>query len=106
LATAAFHDGLGLGTDVVLTGQRIVGNALAWEEGVVHSRFFPRPTIAPAQRPERLGSRPQPEGAALPLRRRQLGVGLANLLPAVLLFLEPSGPLDALRQLRCSRREV
>lgn len=42
-ATATTHKGLGLGTDVVLTSDRIVGNALAWDEGVVHVALFARP---------------------------------------------------------------
>jgi len=42
-ATATTHKGLGLGTDVVLTGDRIVGNALTWDEGVVHVALFARP---------------------------------------------------------------
>jgi len=42
-ATATTHRGLGLGIDVVLTGDLIVGNALAWDEGVVHVALFARP---------------------------------------------------------------
>lgn len=33
--------GVGLGTDVVMTSSRIVGNALEWGEGIVHVALFP-----------------------------------------------------------------
>ena len=40
-ATTTLHEGLGLGTDVVLTAPTVVGNALTWEEGIVHLALFP-----------------------------------------------------------------
>jgi hypothetical protein len=36
------HEGLGLGMDVVLTAPDVVGNALTWEDGVVHLALFAR----------------------------------------------------------------
>jgi len=36
------HEGLGLGMDVVLTSPDVVGNALAWEDGIVHLALFAR----------------------------------------------------------------
>jgi hypothetical protein len=41
-ATTTSHEGLGLGMDVVITDQGTVGNALTWEEGVVHLAVFAR----------------------------------------------------------------
>lgn len=41
-AEMTMHEGLGLGMDVTLTSDRIVGNALAHESGVVHMALFPR----------------------------------------------------------------
>ncbi len=41
-ATTTGHEGLGLGMDVVITDQSIVGNALTWEERVVHLALFAR----------------------------------------------------------------
>lgn len=37
--------GVGLGTDVVVTSEEIVGNALTWAEGVVHLALFSRGEI-------------------------------------------------------------
>jgi len=34
------HVGVGLGTDVVLTGDGIVGGALAWDSGFPHVAVF------------------------------------------------------------------
>jgi hypothetical protein len=34
------HDAIGLGTDIVITADEVVGKALAWEEGVVHLSLF------------------------------------------------------------------
>ena len=42
VATVTSHEGLSLGMDVVLTGPSIVGNALTWDEGVVHLALFAR----------------------------------------------------------------
>ena len=47
LATAALaettsHEGLGLGMDVVLTAPDVIGNALMWEDGIVHVALFAR----------------------------------------------------------------
>lgn len=41
-AETTSHEGLGLGMDVVLTAPNVVGNALAWESGVVHLALFAR----------------------------------------------------------------
>ena len=41
-ATVTGHEGLGLGMDVVITDRSVVGNALTWEEGVVHLALFAR----------------------------------------------------------------
>jgi hypothetical protein len=36
------HVGVGLGTELVVTGAKIVGHALAWEEGILHVALFGR----------------------------------------------------------------
>ena len=41
-STPTSHEGLGLGMDVVLTSEGVIGNALTWEEGVVHLALFAR----------------------------------------------------------------
>jgi len=41
-AEMTMHEGLGLGMDVTLQSDRIVGNALTHEGGVVHMALFPR----------------------------------------------------------------
>lgn len=41
-ANMSMHEGLGLGMDVTLQSDRIVGNALTYEGGVVHMALFPR----------------------------------------------------------------
>lgn len=41
-AETTSHEGLGLGMDVVLTAPEVVGNALAWQSGVVHLALFAR----------------------------------------------------------------
>ncbi|HWC14119.1 MAG TPA: DUF6569 family protein [Actinomycetota bacterium] len=41
-AESTSHEGLGVGMDVVLTAPDVVGNALTWEEGVVHLALFAR----------------------------------------------------------------
>lgn len=46
-ATTSSHKGLGLGVDVVITGESIVGNALTWGEGVIHLALFARPVVEP-----------------------------------------------------------
>jgi len=43
-AETTSHEGLGVGMDVVLTGPDVVGNALTWEDGVVHLALFARST--------------------------------------------------------------
>ena len=48
-ATTTSHEGLGLGMDVVITDQSIVGNALTWDEGVVHLALFARTEEATSQ---------------------------------------------------------
>ena len=40
--------GVGLGIDVVMTSERIVGNALTWAEGIVHLAVFPKDDIVHA----------------------------------------------------------
>jgi len=42
-AKATAHPGIGLGENVVLTGRQIVGEALVWDEGVVHASAFTVP---------------------------------------------------------------
>ena len=37
--------GVGLGTDVVMTSEKVVGNALAWADGIVHLALFPRDDV-------------------------------------------------------------
>jgi hypothetical protein len=39
-AETTSHEGLGAGMDVVLTGKDVVGDALTWEEGIVHLALF------------------------------------------------------------------
>ena len=41
-AETTSHEGLGLGMDVVLTAPDVVGNALTWDEGIVHLALFAR----------------------------------------------------------------
>ena len=41
-AATTSHEGLGLGMDVVLTSESVVGNALTWGEGVIHLALFAR----------------------------------------------------------------
>ena len=41
-SAATGHEGLGVGMDVVITGESVVGNALTWEDGVVHLALFAR----------------------------------------------------------------
>lgn len=63
-AEATEHEGIGLGTDVVITGDNTVGSALTWEGGVVHLAVFPKHEVvyggdeqgsfaSPSQRAER-----------------------------------------------------
>jgi hypothetical protein len=64
-ANATSHEGVGLGMDVVLTSDSVVGHALTWEEGVVHLALFPSADKE---------GRPQEDGSliASPNRRRRL----------------------------------
>lgn len=41
-AETTSHEGLGLGMDVVMTAPDVVGNALTWEDGIVHLALFAR----------------------------------------------------------------
>ena len=41
-AATTSHEGLGLGMDVVITSDSVVGNALTWGEGVIHLALFAR----------------------------------------------------------------
>ncbi len=60
----SIHDPVGIGTDVVVTSPAVVGNALAWEGGVVHLSLFGR---------SRSTSGPDTGGAiATPVRRRRM----------------------------------
>jgi len=60
-ADATEHDGVGLGTEVVLTSPEVVGSALVWEGAVVHAAAFarrreaasPRRRSRPIARPSR-----------------------------------------------------
>lgn len=59
IAETTSHEGLGLGMDVVLTAPDVVGNALTWEEGIVHLALFARsvdPSRPSGYRAERIGS--------------------------------------------------
>jgi hypothetical protein len=64
-ANATSHEGVGLGMDVVLTSDSVVGHALTWEEGVVHLALFAGSNE---------GNRPSEDGSpiASPTRRRRL----------------------------------
>ena len=56
-AETTSHEGLGLGMDVVLTAPDVIGNALAWESGVVHLALFARsddPSSRQGYRAERI----------------------------------------------------
>ncbi len=46
-AAMTMHEGLGLGMDVTLTSDHIVGNALSYDGGVVHMALFPRSEQGP-----------------------------------------------------------
>lgn len=46
-AVTTSHEGLGLGMDVVITSDSVVGNALTWGEGVVHLALFARAQDGP-----------------------------------------------------------
>ncbi len=46
-AMTTSHEGLGLGMDVVITGESVVGNALTWGEGVIHVALFARALDGP-----------------------------------------------------------
>lgn len=48
-ASTTSHEGLGVGMDVVLTAPEVVGNALTWEDGVVHLAVFARSDDASRQ---------------------------------------------------------
>jgi hypothetical protein len=41
---ATSHQGVGLGTDVILTSSDLIATALVWEQAVVHLAVFPRPS--------------------------------------------------------------
>lgn len=46
-AATTSHEGIGLGMDVVITSDSVVGNALTWGEGVIHLALFARAGDAP-----------------------------------------------------------
>lgn len=54
-AEASLHEGIGVGFDIALSGKVTVGNALLFDEGVVHLAIFPND--AADSRPDRTGSR-------------------------------------------------
>jgi hypothetical protein len=51
------HEGVGLGTDVIVTSASVVANALTWEGGVVHLAVFPAIENSAAPSARRSGSR-------------------------------------------------
>lgn len=58
-AETTSHEGLGLGMDVILTASDLVGNALTWEDRIVHLALFTRSEDSPtgsADRAERIES--------------------------------------------------
>jgi hypothetical protein len=55
-ANATAHPGIGLGGNVVMTGREMVGEALVWEQGVVHASAFAVPD-APSTSPGASGLR-------------------------------------------------
>ena len=57
-AEATAHEGVGLGTDVILTSPTSVADALTWEGAVVHLAAFPRSSGG------RGTSRPRPRSRA------------------------------------------
>lgn len=67
VADATGHEGLGLGMDVVITGESVVGNALTWESGVIHLALFAR-ADDDSQRSQRAGRIESPRNRAA--RRR------------------------------------
>ena len=56
-AATTSHEGLGLGMDVVITSDSVVGNALTWGEGVIHLALFARAGDAPEARQPRWSDR-------------------------------------------------
>ena len=62
-AAATAHEGLGLGMDVVITGDSVVGNALTWESGIVHLALFARADDE-SQRSQRAGRIESPRNRA------------------------------------------
>lgn len=68
-AAATGHEGLGLGMDVVITGDSVVGNALTWESGVVHLALFAR-ADDDSQRSQRAGRIESPRNR---VARRNIG---------------------------------
>ena len=67
IAGATGHEGLGLGMDVLITGESVVGNALTWESGIVHLALFAR-ADDDSQRSQRAGRIESPTNRAT--RRR------------------------------------
>ena len=58
-AETTAHEGLGVGMDVILTAPDVVGNALTWEDGIVHLALFARsedPSTRSGYRTERIES--------------------------------------------------
>lgn len=61
----SIHDAVGIGTDVVVTSPAVVGNALAWDGGVVHLSLFGRSRSA--------GTTEAGGRIATPVARRRMG---------------------------------
>ena len=55
-ADATSHDGVGLGTDVVLTADGFVATALVWKGSVVHLAMFSNAPVSGRRRPGRIAS--------------------------------------------------
>ena len=75
-ADTTSHAGLGVGMDVVLTAPDVVGNALTWEDGIVHLALFARSV---EEDPSRQGYRAQ--RIERPSRRASHITGDTGLVP-------------------------
>ena len=68
-AEATAHEGVGLGTDVILTSPTSVADALTWEGAVVHLAAFPTSTRRPRLEPPAARGRARGDRIARPSRR-------------------------------------
>ena len=75
-AQTTSHEGLGVGMDVVLTAPDVVGNALTWEDAIVHLALFARSV---EEDPTRQGYRAQQ--IERPSRRAERITGPDGFLP-------------------------